>query len=81
MRFSTLTAIIAGLFMSSALSAGFSLEEWQARVTAENSIDQLGRLYIEFILEEDPSQSATLGVTWQGRRPQLLRQPFAGCLG
>jgi len=66
MRFSTLTVIVAGLFMSSALSAGFSLEEWQARVTAENSVDQLGRLYIEFILEEDPSQSATLGVHGKG---------------
>lgn len=66
MRFSTLTAIIAGLFMSSALSAGFSLEEWQARVTAENSIDQLGRLYIEFILEEDPSQGSALGIHGKG---------------
>ncbi|MSQ98086.1 MAG: DUF885 family protein, partial [Xanthomonadales bacterium] len=66
MRFSALTAIIAGLFMSSALSAGFSLEEWQARVTAENSIDQLGRLYIEFILEEDPSQGSTLGIHGKG---------------
>lgn len=66
MRLITLPAIVVGLFMSSALCAGFSLEEWQARVAAENSIDRLGRLYIEFILEEDPTQSASLGVHGKG---------------
>ncbi len=66
MRHFTLPVIIAGLFMSSAAFAGFSLDEWQGRVTAENSIDRLGRLYIEFILEEDPSQSTTLGVHGKG---------------
>jgi uncharacterized protein (DUF885 family) len=69
MRFFRLPAIAVGLLMSSALSAGFSLEEWQARVAAENSIDRLGRLYIEFILEEDPTQSAALGVHGKGDDP------------
>jgi uncharacterized protein (DUF885 family) len=66
MRLIALPAIIAGLFMSSGLYAGFSLEEWQARVAAEDSIDRLGRLYIEFILEEDPTQSSSLGVHGKG---------------
>jgi len=46
--------------------ADFSLEDWQSRVTAENSIDRLGRLYIEFMLEEDPTQSAELGIHGKG---------------
>ncbi|HLF30122.1 MAG TPA: DUF885 domain-containing protein [Xanthomonadales bacterium] len=51
------------------LQAGFVLEEWQQRVTAENNIDQLGRLYIEFTLEEDPSQSSSLGIHGKGEEP------------
>jgi hypothetical protein len=33
------------------------ISSWQERIEAETSIDRLGRLYLEFLLEEDPGQA------------------------
>jgi len=66
MRILIFLAALACIAFTSPSSADFSIEEWQQRVAAENSIDGLGRLYIEFILEEDPSQSASLGIHGKG---------------
>ncbi len=54
------------VFGSAAAQSGFALDDWQARMMAENDIDRLGRLYVEFIMEEDPTLSATLGVHGKG---------------
>ncbi len=40
----------------------FSVDEWLKRAQAERNIDQLGRLYVEFLMEEDPTGSGTLGI-------------------
>jgi len=53
----------------SLLASDFSTEEWLKRTQSETSIDQLGRLYVEFLLEEDPSSSGTIGI--HGKADQL----------
>ena len=62
MRLLTGFSIFIGLFFTLAAQADFSMDDWQQRVAAESNIDRLGRLYIEFMLEEDPTQSASLGI-------------------
>jgi uncharacterized protein (DUF885 family) len=62
MRLLTGFSVFTGLFFTLATQADFSMDDWQQRVAAESNIDRLGRLYIEFILEEDPTQSASLGI-------------------
>jgi len=57
---------LVGIFFTLSLQADFSLNDWQKRVAAENNIDRLGRLYIELLLEEDPSQSTSLGIHGKG---------------
>jgi uncharacterized protein (DUF885 family) len=53
---------LLGLSVALPLQADFSRDDWQGRVAAENDIDKLGRLYIEFLLEENPAESASLGI-------------------
>ena len=60
-----LTALASFVLIAN-LHADFDLSDWQKRMAAESSIDRLGRLYLEFLLEEDPSQSATFGVHGKG---------------
>lgn len=51
------------VLLTASLSAGdFSTDDWLKRAQAENSIDQLGRLYVEFLLEEDPANSGSFGI-------------------
>jgi len=50
------------LSVTSATASEFTRAEWLERTKAESSIDQLGRLYIEFLMEEDPTGSGTLGI-------------------
>ncbi len=57
---------LMGLFFIISAQADFSLDDWQQRVSAEDNIDRLGRLYIEFILEENPSRTAELGIHGKG---------------
>jgi uncharacterized protein (DUF885 family) len=54
-------AIVAWLLMP-VYAAEFSIEAWKARVEAESGINALGYLYLEFMLEEDPSQAVQFGV-------------------
>jgi uncharacterized protein (DUF885 family) len=49
--------------------AGFSLDEWKTRVDEESSVDRLGRLYLEFLLEENPSSGGTYGIHGKGQEP------------
>jgi uncharacterized protein (DUF885 family) len=62
--------LLAGLilFTTELATAGevFSIEDWKSRVEAESSIDRLGRLYLEFILEEDPTAGADFGIHGKG---------------
>jgi uncharacterized protein (DUF885 family) len=55
--------------VTSVSAAGFSTQEWLQRAQAEKSIDQLGRLYIEFLMEEDPTGSGTLGIHGKADQP------------
>ena len=57
---------LIGIFFTLSVQADFSLDDWQKRVAAENNIDRLGRLYIELMLEEDPTQSSSLGIHGKG---------------
>jgi hypothetical protein len=36
-------------------AADFSLEEWRSKVTAEQDVNRLARLYVESSLEADPT--------------------------
>ena len=40
----------------------FSIDGWKVRVEAESGINALGHLYLEFLLEEDPSKAVQFGV-------------------
>jgi uncharacterized protein (DUF885 family) len=58
-----------------ALAAVFSIDEWEQRVSAEDSIDRLGRLYLEFLMEENPVSGVQFGIhgregdpSWYDRR-------------
>lgn len=44
----------------------YSVDDWLKRAQAETSIDRLGRLYIEFLMEEDPTNSGTFGIHGKG---------------
>lgn len=50
--------------------AVFAAGDWQARVEQETSIDRLGRLYLELLLEEDPGSGITYGVHGKGDDPR-----------
>ncbi|HMB60843.1 MAG TPA: DUF885 domain-containing protein [Xanthomonadales bacterium] len=69
MRLNHLFVVLAGLLFSCNLVADFSMEEWKQRVSEENGIDNLGRLYIEFLLQEDPTQSSSLGIHGKAGNP------------
>ena len=64
-----LTLLLVSVSASPELFADISLKDWQSRVTAQQNIDQLGQLYIEFLLEEDPSLSSTIGIHGKGDAP------------
>jgi len=64
-----LCALLLILLAAPSLASEFSTDEWLKRAQAESSIDQLGRLYIEFLLEEDPSASGTFGIHGKADTP------------
>lgn len=43
--------------------------DWNERLQAETDIDRLGRLYLELLLEEDPTGAAQYGVHGRGDEP------------
>ncbi len=60
-------ALLALALNTSALAS--DNDNWDARVQAETSIDRLGRLYLELLLEEDPTGAAQFGVHGRGDHP------------
>jgi len=58
--------LLAGFLATPLLADDYSVDEWLGRVKAESGIDQLGRLYIELLMQEDPAQSGTLGIHGKG---------------
>jgi len=63
------------VFAAPAPGAPFSVDEWAQRVSSEDSIDQLGRLYLEFLMEENPVSGVQFGIhgregdpSWYDRR-------------
>lgn len=57
------------------LAEGFTLDGWKAQVEKGGSIDQFGRLYLEFLLEENPVSGEQFGIhgiendtSWYDRR-------------
>jgi len=64
-----LCALFLILLTAPSLASEFSTDEWLKRAQSESSIDQLGRLYIEFLLEEDPSASGTFGIHGKADTP------------
>ena len=70
-----LTCWVAPVFAAPTPGAAFSVDEWAQRVTSEGSIDQLGRLYLEFLMEENPVNGVQFGIhgregdpSWYDRR-------------
>lgn len=61
--------VVVALMATPLLASDFSTDEWLKRAQAENSIDQLGRLYVEFLLEEDPSNSGSFGIHGKADTP------------
>ena len=43
--------------------------DWSERLAAEDDIDRIGRLYIELLLEEDPTNAAQYGIHGKGEQP------------
>ena len=72
MRFSRalpIPVVLAILLFQLPLQADFSPENWLERVRAETDIDRLGRLYVELLMEENPSQSDSMGLHGKGDEP------------
>jgi uncharacterized protein (DUF885 family) len=65
----TLLALLFAFSTPLTASAGFSIADWKARVTQDQSIDTLGRLYLEFMLEENPTQGIQIGIHGKGDNP------------
>lgn len=64
--------VIFGLLVAVSFLAGageYSLAGWQDRVESETNIDRLGRLYLEFLLEEDPGQGSDYGIHGNSDNP------------
>ena len=51
-------------------AADFSLPDWKQQVADEQSVDELTRLYIEFLLEDDPVFGGEIGVHGKGSDPR-----------
>jgi uncharacterized protein (DUF885 family) len=70
-----LLALICLLFPTFVLGGDFSVDDWKARVEAGGGIDHYGRLYLEFLLEENPVSGGQFGIhgregepSWYDRR-------------
>ncbi|HKX55690.1 MAG TPA: hypothetical protein VJN01_06300, partial [Xanthomonadales bacterium] len=61
--------VLLALVATPLQASDFSNDEWLKRAQAENSIDQLGRLYVEFLLEEDPANSGSFGIHGKADQP------------
>ncbi|MGD8978164.1 MAG: DUF885 family protein, partial [Gammaproteobacteria bacterium] len=72
-RTSTLVCALAlfslPLVSVSAATADFDFDDWKARVADEKSIDGLARLYLEIMLEGEPTGAAGYGIHGKGEDP------------
>ncbi|MDX1557161.1 MAG: hypothetical protein R3212_14115 [Xanthomonadales bacterium] len=59
-------AILAMALISNATFAQDAKGDWNERLQAETDIDRLGRLYLELLLEEDPTGAASVGIHGRG---------------
>lgn len=64
MKTLTTTAFLALALTTTALAS--DTDSWDARVQAETSIDRLGKLYLELLLDENPTGASTFGVHGRG---------------
>ncbi len=87
MRTLLLTACVFAVSLGTVLSAParadeFDLEDWQTRVQQEQSIDRLARLYLEIMLEGEPTGAASYGIHGTGDDPTYyddrMGSPSAG---
>ncbi|MGB5621436.1 MAG: DUF885 domain-containing protein [Gammaproteobacteria bacterium] len=62
-------ASLGPVLMSPAQAGGFDLEDWKTRVQQEQSIDRLARLYLEIMLEGEPTGAASYGIHGAGDDP------------
>ena len=53
----------------SAQTNGFDFDAWTARVAQQQSVDGLARLYLEVMLEEEPTGAASYGIHGKGEDP------------
>lgn len=69
MRLFCLLLALPGILIPSVLSAGPLPANWLPRVEAESGIENLGRLYLELLLEENPGDGAGYGIHGKGDDP------------
>lgn len=70
-RFGLLFCLLAcPMSVRPSASADFSLEEWRAKVGAEQDINGLARLYVEYRLEADPTFGHAIGIHGKEGRPR-----------
>lgn len=62
-RLLTVSLLFAGCCLSGTVNAGeFTIENWKSRVEAGGNMDHYGRLYLEFLLEENPVSGGQYGI-------------------
>jgi hypothetical protein len=61
----TLTVRVSG-------SGEFSIEEWRAKVSAEQDIDRLAKLYVDYRLEANPTFGLQIGIHGKDGRPRYF---------
>jgi len=73
------TILVLALSLNVPLTAA-EPSDWNDRLQSETDIDRLGRLYLELLLEEDPTNAASYGVHGRGENPYYYdrRMPDAG---
>jgi uncharacterized protein (DUF885 family) len=61
--------VVAGMVHLSG-SGEFSLEEWRAKVSTEEDIDRLSKLYVDYRLEANPTFGLQIGIHGKDGRPR-----------
>ena len=65
--------VMSGLAMTSA-ATDFALPDWKRRVASEQSVDEITRLYIELLLENNPVLGAQIGIHGNSSNPRYYDQ-------
>jgi len=82
---SLILALCCSLVSAPVMAETFTLEGWKAKVEKGGSIDLFGRLYLEFLLEENPVSGGGFGIhgiegdnSWYDRRlPDVAHETAA----